>query len=128
MDITAKHIANLSNSTIKILENLGIYDLTKIGYIDFSSLQHTPYCDIEKTIYELKQLGLLQHPENEIFIFDIPMSTRLLHILARHNIFYLSKLSNLTLKEILQFRNLGTSTFSELKDICNKYHITLPPK
>lgn len=128
MDINVKQNAVLSQNTIKVLNNLGISDITTKVNIDFSSLRQTyiPYCDLEKAIYELKPLGLLRHPEGEIFIFDIPISKRLLHILERHDVYYLSKLSNLTRKEILQFRNLGASTFKELEHICNDYQIPLP--
>ena len=102
-------------------------ELSKIDNIPFSSLeQNLLPSDLEKITYELMPLGCLQHPEGEIFIFDVPMTKRLLHILANYNVYYLSRLSKYSRREILQFRNLGSNTFQELEKICGEYGILLP--
>ena len=71
-------------------------------------------------------LGCLHHPDGEVFIFDIPITKRLLHILEDNEVYYLSRLSKYSLKEIRQFRNLGVSTFEELEKVCNDYETPLP--
>lgn len=126
MDTNIKQNNQFSRLTKKLLKNMGITDISKEEGIDFSSikLDFIAYYELEKVIFELKPY--LRHPEGEIFLYDIPMSKRLLHILANYNVFYLSKLSNYTHQEILQFRNLGTKTLKELKNVCKEYHITLP--
>ena len=117
----------ISKNTKKFLKSIGITDISEVDNISFSSLeQNLLPSDLEKIIYELMPLGCLQHPEGEIFIFDVPMTKRLLHILANYDVYYLSRLSKYSLKEILQFRNLGTNTFKELEKICKEYDIPLP--
>lgn len=118
----------ISKKTKKFLKSIGITDTTEIDSIYFSSLEQQdllPY-DLEKITYELMQLRCLCHPAGEIFIFDIPMTKRLLHILANYDIYYLSRLSKYSLREIMQFRNLGANTFMELEKICEEYEVPLP--
>lgn len=126
MDTIAKQNNQFSRLTKKLLKNMGISDISKEEGIDFSSikLDFMAYYELEKVILELKPY--LRHPEGEVFLYDIPMSKRLLHILANYKVFYLSRLSNYTYQEILQFRNLGTKTLKELENVCKEYHITLP--
>lgn len=116
----------ISKNTKKFLKSIGITDISGIDHISFSSLEQKLLpSDLEKVTYELMPLKCLQHPEGEIFIFDVPMTKRLLHILANYNVYYLSRLSKYSLKEILQFRNLGANTFQELEKICEEYDIPL---
>lgn len=126
MDTIAKQNNQFSRLTKKLLKNMGISDISIEEGIDFSSikLDFMAYYELEKVILELKPY--LRHPEGEVFLYDIPMSKRLLHILANYKVFYLSRLSNYTYQEILQFRNLGTKTLKELENVCKEYHITLP--
>lgn len=126
MDTIAKQNNQFSRLTKKLLKNMGISDISKEEGIDFSSikLDFIAYYELEKVIFELKPY--LRHPEGEVFLYDIPMSKRLLHILANYKVFYLSRLSNYTYQEILQFRNLGSKTLKELENVCKEYHITLP--
>lgn len=126
MDTIAKQNNQFSRLTKKLLKNMGISDISKEEGIDFSSikLDFMAYYELEKVILELKPY--LRHPEGEVFLYDIPMSKRLLHILANYKVFYLSRLSNYTYQEILQFRNLGSKTLKELENVCKEYHITLP--
>ncbi len=127
MDISAIQKNPISKNTKKFLNSIGIKDISEADNISFSSLeQNLLPSDLEKITYELMPLGCLRHPEGEIFIFDIPMTKRLLHILANYDVYYLSRLSKYSLKEILQFRNLGTNTFHELEKICEEYNIPLP--
>ncbi|MCH5248338.1 MAG: hypothetical protein J1E98_00325 [Lachnospiraceae bacterium] len=117
----------ISKKTEKFLYSIGITDITEADNISLSSLKHNLlHGELEKIIYELIPLECLHHPEGEIFIYDIPMTKRLLHVLANHDVYYLSSLSKYNLKEILQFRNLGSNTFQELKKICEEYNIPLP--
>lgn len=127
MDMNAIQNNPLSRNTKKILKNIGIPNILAIDTVSFSSLEQNllPY-DLEKIIYELMPLGCLYHPDGEIFIFDIPITKRLLHILANYNVYYLSRLAKYSLKEIMQFRNLGTNTFHELEKVCKEYNISLP--
>lgn len=127
MDISTLQKKPISKNTKKFLQSIGIMELSKIDNIPFSSLeQNLLPSDLEKITYELMPLGCLQHPEGEIFIFDVPMTKRLLHILANYNVYYLSRLSKYSRREILQFRNLGSNTFQELEKICGEYGILLP--
>lgn len=127
MDISTLQKKPISKNTKKFLQSIGIMELSKIDNIPFSSLeQNLLPSDLEKITYELMSLGCLQHPEGEIFIFDVPMTKRLLHILANYNVYYLSRLSKYSRREILQFRNLGSNTFQELEKICGEYGILLP--
>lgn len=126
MDTIAKQNNQFSRLTKKLLKNMGISDISKEEGIDFSSikLDFIAYYELEKVIFELKPY--LRHPEGEVFLYDIPMSRRLLHILANYKVFYLSRLSNYTHQEILQFRNLGAKALKELEDVCKQYHIVFP--
>lgn len=127
MDISTLQKKPISKNTKKFLQSIGIMELSKIDNIPFSSLeQNLLPSDLEKITYELMPLECLQHPEGEIFIFDVPMTKRLLHILANYNVYYLSRLSKYSRREILQFRNLGSNTFQELEKICGEYGILLP--
>lgn len=127
MDMNAIQNNPISKNTKKFLKSIGFTDISEVDTIYFSSLEQNllPY-DIEKIIYELMPFGCLRHPDGEIFIFDIPMTKRLLHILANYDVYYLSRLSKYSLKEIMQFRNLGANTFHELKKVCEEYAIPLP--
>lgn len=117
----------ISKNTKKFLKNIGITDISAVDTISFSSLEQNllPY-DLEKIVYELMPLGCLRHPDGEIFIFDIPMTKRLLHILANYDVYYLSRLAKYSLREIMQFRNLGANTFHELEKVCKEYETPLP--
>lgn len=128
MDMNAIQNNLISKNTKKILKDIGITDISTVDTVPFSSLEQLNLLrhDFEKIIYELIPLGCLHHPEGEVFIFDIPMTKRLLHILENHEVYYLSRLSKYSLKEIRQFRNLGASTFEELEKVCNEYKIPLP--
>ena len=127
MDMNTIQNNPISKNTKKFLKSIGITDISEVDNISFSSLEQKLLpSDLEKIIYELMPLGCLRHPEGEIFIFDVPMTKRLLHILANYDVYYLSRLSKYSLKEILQFRNLGTNTFHELEKICEEYDIPLP--
>ena len=128
MDMNAIQINPISKKTKKILEKMGITDISKVDTIPFSSLEQQnllPH-DLEKIVYELMDLGCLSHPDGKIFIFAIPITKRLLHILENYEVYYLSRLSKYSLKEIRQFRNLGASTFEELVKVCNEYETPLP--
>ena len=100
MDMNAIQNNPISKSTKKFLKSIGISDISKVDTISFSSLEQNllPY-DLEKIIYELMPLGCLCHPDGEIFIFDIPITKRLLHILANYDVYYLSKIGRASCRE-----------------------------
>lgn len=80
---------------------------------------------VEPVVTELNPLGYLLPPENEISVYDIPMSSRLQNTLIRSNVMYLSQLSTIPKEKILQFRNLGDKTITELEQICQEHNIQI---
>ena len=128
MDMNAIQNNPISKKTQKVLKNMGITDISKVDSIPFASLEQQDLLrhELEQIVYELMDLGCLSHPDGEIFIFSIPTSKRLLHILENYKVYYLSRLSKYSLKEIMQFRNLGAGTFEELEKVCKEYETPLP--
>lgn len=80
---------------------------------------------IASIIQEVNAAGYLLPPENSITIYDVPMSQRLLHILERNYIFYLTQLSLCSKEEHARMRNLGERTMQELEEICKTHGIEL---
>lgn len=76
-------------------------------------------------IQELNSAGYLLPPENAVTIYDVPMSQRLLHILERNYILYLSQLSLCSKEELARMRNLGEQTMIELEELCKAQGIEL---
>lgn len=103
--------ASLSASFTKVS------DLARHNYITLAKI-FPKNCIVEPIINELNPLGYLLPPENEISIYDIPISSRLQNSLIGNNVMYLSQLSTIPKEEILQFCNLGDKTISELEQIC----------
>ena len=101
-----------------------ISDLVGHNYITLAKI-FPKNCLVEPIITELNPLGYLLPPENEISVYDIPMSSRLQNTLIRNNVMYLSQLSTIPKEEILQFRNLGNKTIAELEQICQEYSIQI---
>lgn len=101
-----------------------ISDLAGHNYITLAKI-FPKNCIVEPIINELNPLGYLLPPENEISVYDIPMSKRLQNTLIRNNVMYLSQLSTIPKEEILQFRNLGNKTIAELDQICQEYNIQI---
>lgn len=68
-------------------------------------------------------------PKNDVTIFveDLTMSTRLANILRHNGIYELSRLSRYPYSKIMKFRNMGPKTYEELKELCDKYQVTLLP-
>lgn len=101
-----------------------ISDLAGHNYITLAKI-FPKNCLVEPIITELNPLGYLLPPENEISVYDIPMSSRLQNTLIRNNVMYLSQLSSIPKEEILQFRNLGDKTITELEQICQEHNIQI---
>lgn len=116
---------NISSTVKAALHNTGFTKLSELEGHNYITLAEIlpPNCNLERIIEELNLLGYLLPPENEISIYEITISKRLLHILQRNNIIYLSQLSSRPKEEILRFRNMGEKTIEELESICNKYNI-----
>ena len=101
-----------------------VSDLEGLNYLTFTNRCPKNY-NVLAIADELNALGYLYPPENEISVYDVPMSKRLQNVLIRNNILYLSQLSIHPREEILKFRNMGESTMLELDNICEKYDIRI---
>ncbi len=121
------HIDDLSISytTKKTLLYLGFINASELsGHDYFSLLKLYPDCQtISKIVEELTPLGYLIRQDSELSIYNVPMSKRLQNTLKRNHILYLSQLSTYPEETILQFRNLGSVTMTELKSICKEHKI-----
>ena len=118
---------NISAASKSALKGIGITMVSQLegqNYITLINRFPKNY-NIEPLIHELNSLGYLLPPDNEISIYDIPMSKRLQNSLIRNGIMYLSQLSSLPKEEIMRFRNLGEKTAVELEHICEKYNIEI---
>lgn len=126
MDIKIQDL-NISPAVKSALLSTGftkVSDLAGHNYITLAKI-FPKNCIIEPIINELNPLGYLLPPENEISIYDISMSKRLQNTLIRNNVMYLSQLSAIPKEEILQFRNLGDKTITELEQICQEHNIQI---
>lgn len=101
-----------------------VSDLEGLNYLTFANRCPKNY-NVLAIADELNALGYLYPPENEISVYDVPMSKRLQNVLIRNNILYLSQLSIHPREEILKIRNMGESTMLELDNICEKYDIRI---
>lgn len=99
-----------------------VSDLEGLNYLTFANKCPKGYNAIA-IANELNSLGYLYPPENEISVYDVPMSKRLQNVLIQNNILYLSQLSMHPREKILKFRNMGKGTMPELDNICEKYGI-----
>lgn len=124
------HIDDLkiSDYTKNILHELGFTMVSDLEGHDYISLiqkfplqRHRVYSIIQ----DLNAAGYLLPPENAISIYDVPMSQRLLHILERNYILYLSQLSLCSKEEHARMRNLGEQTMMEMEEICKAHGIEL---
>lgn len=119
---------NISYYAKNALHELGFTMVSDLADYDYISLiQKLPYkCNgIHSAIQKLNDAGYLLPPENAVSIYDVPMSQRLLHILERNYILYLSQLSLCSKEQIAQMRNLGERTMLELEEVCKAYNIEL---
>ena len=101
-----------------------VSELAGQNYITLINMFPKNY-NIEPLIDELNALGYLLPPNNEISIYDVPMSKRLQNALIRNGVMYLSQLSSYSKEDILHFRNLGEKTILELEQICQEYNIEI---
>ena len=118
---------NISSTTKEALLSLGFTTISELeNHNYFSLLKLFPRCyTLDKIVIELNSLGYLLPPKDEISIYSISLSKRLLNILSRNQILYLSQLSKYSKVKILSFRNLGISTMYELEEVCKIYHIEI---
>lgn len=116
---------NISANAKRILQTAGFTKVSELKGHNYITL--TPkfprHYNLLPVIQELNPLGYLLAPESEVSIYDIPMSKRLVNILERNNVIYLSQLSEYPKEEIQKFRNLGEKTFIELEQICQENNI-----
>ena len=78
-----------------------VSDLEGLNYLTFANRCPKNY-NVLAIADELNALGYLYPPENEISVYDVPMSKRLQNVLIRNNILYLSQLSIHPREEILK--------------------------
>ena len=118
---------NLSSITKFALAYAGITTVSELKEYNYISLANVlpRNCSLNPIMKELNTYGYIFPPENEIPISSIPMSKRLYNILDRNNILYISQLTHYAREEIMQFRNLGSTTLIELDALCQKYHVKI---
>ena len=118
---------NLSSITKFALAYAGITTVSELKEYNYISLANVlpRNCSLNPIMKELNTYGYIFPPENEIPISSIPMSKRLYNILDRNNILYISQLTHYAREEIMQFRNLGSTTLIELDVLCQKYHVKI---
>ena len=104
---------NLSSITKFALAYAGITTVSELKEYNYISLANVlpRNCSLNPIMKELNTYGYIFPPENEIPISSIPMSKRLYNILDRNNILYISQLTHYAREEIMQFRNLGSTTY-----------------
>ena len=124
MKIQDLNISAASKSALKSIGLTTVEELEGQNYITLIN-KFPKHCNIEPIINELNTLGYLLPPNNEISIYDVPMSKRLQNTLIRNGVMYLSQLSSYPKEEILHFRNLGEKTAIELEQICQEYNIKI---
>lgn len=117
------------------LSYLAKYTLKELGFHNDAELYNQDYYSLKESfpheqnlaavMIELVALGIIKLPEEEKYIYDIKMTTKLFNILKRKNILFLSELTEYPIEKILQFRNLGSKTMKELICVCDKYGIYL---
>ena len=118
----------ISNHTKNMLHELGFTMVSDLEGHDYISLiQKFPLKRhyVAAIIQELNSVGYLLPPENAVTIYDVSMSQRLLHILERNYILYLSQLSLCSKEELARMRNLGEQTMIELEELCKAQDIEL---
>lgn len=116
---------NISSFAKHALQNAGFTMVSELIGQNYITLvpKFPPHYNILAIIQELNPLGYLLPPENEKSIYDTPMSKRLLNILERNNLIYLSQLSEYPIENIAKLRNLGEKTLEELEQICKRNNI-----
>ena len=118
----------ISYSAKNMLHELGFTMVSDLEGHDYVSLiQKFPLKRhyVAAIIQELNSVGYLLPPENAVTIYDVSMSQRLLHILERNYILYLSQLSLCSKEELARMRNLGEQTMIELEELCKAQGIEL---
>lgn len=118
---------NISAASKSALNSIGLTMVSQLAGQNYITLvnKFPKNYNLEPLIDELNTLGYLLPPNNEISIYDIPISKRLQNALIRNGVMYLSQLSSYPKEEILQFRNLGEKTAIELDQICQTYNIEM---
>ena len=118
---------NISAASKSALKRIGLTMVSQLAGQNYITLinKFPKNFNIEPLIDELNALGYLLPPNNEISIYDVPMSKRLQNALIRNGVMYLSQLSSYSKEDILHFRNLGEKTILELEQICQEYNIKI---
>lgn len=118
---------NISSTAKYALKSIGltmVSDLAGQNYITLINKFPKNY-NMGPLIEEMNTLGYLLPPDDEISVYDVPMSKRLQNALTRNGVMYLSQLSSYSKEDILHFRNLGEKTILELEQICQEYNIEI---
>lgn len=117
----------LSRKTKLLIQEMGFYKIKDLYNENYFSIKDkfTDIYNIGTIIKELNRFGFLIAPDNEIFLYNTNISKRLLNILARYDIFYLSELINTPKEHLKRFRGLGEKSFLELEVVCSSYGVEL---
>lgn len=112
-----------------IQENLLALNITSLDELRketyFSLIEKMDYLVAKDIVILLHPKGYFPTPDNEVYVPELDISSRLRNILVRAGILYLSQLQEYSRKRILTFRNMGVGTMNELEQLCEKYNINL---
>lgn len=72
---------------------------------------------------KLLEAGVVNVPDGDKLVYELPITTRLKNILLRNDVYILSDIKKYSREDILRFRNLGDATMKELEEICLKENI-----
>lgn len=101
-----------------------VSDLTEQEY--FRLLKIVPDCmQASSVMSNLYVQGHVKVVDADAYVENIPMSTRVKHVLLRRSIFYLPQLSAYPRETIDRFRNLGPKSLEELYNICRERGIVI---
>lgn len=117
----------LSRKTKRIIQEMELCTIKDLDNKNYFTLKDkfTAIYDAGTIIKEMNTLGFLIPPENEKLLHDANLSKRVLNILSRYDIFYLSELIEMPKENLKRFRGLGQKSLLELEIACSSYGVEL---
>lgn len=119
---------DLTRNVREALHRAGIEYVSELNNREITSISSEKYIpsDIRLNILdELIRKGYVPIPDGEVLVSGAGLSTRVMNILHRNCILYLSQLTELSSERIQRFRGLGRQGYKELLDTCRKYEIQI---
>lgn len=112
----------------RTLNQLQIDDISELEGMTLSKFiqKHSNEIIEEIFVLEMNKRGYLYPADDDVFIRDIQISTRLRNILSRNGIFLVSQIGNYLKETYLKMRNIGEESYKELNEICEQYKIEIP--